>query len=259
LKISVDKCDLKLQEASQVGEVAKESRGEILFFISWITQGRTDNRNPLRRFCEVSRIVRSCRGARRLRREDSEEFEAQERQSRRFRVTGVVRSTRGIVYQGCATRMTISRGVISLQDQNCSLWRTHVGRFSHLVDSVIGEQRGKSFSFVSHEVPRAGGLRGHVAEHKVAPAWSMGGHMLPGDRSQHSVEFAHLGDLRNRRVKARWFNLRGGEVARLRVVKSIEGGVNSALTYRISEDRNGRYKSSTHKLTKVRVARGANI
>jgi hypothetical protein len=54
-----------------------------------------------------------------------------------------------------------------------------------------------------------------VAEHKVGPAWSTGGHVLPGDRSQHSVEFSHLGDSRNRRVKARRFNprLRGCEVA----------------------------------------------
>jgi hypothetical protein len=55
--------------------------------------------------------------------------------------------------------------------------------------------------------------------------------------SQHSVEFSHLGDSRNRRVKARQFN-RGGKVARLRVAKSIEEGVNSALTYHVSEDRN---------------------
>jgi hypothetical protein len=48
---------------SQVGEVAKESRGEILFFISWVTKGRTDGRNHLRRFHEVPRIIRSCRGA----------------------------------------------------------------------------------------------------------------------------------------------------------------------------------------------------
>jgi hypothetical protein len=38
--------------------------------------------------------------------------------------------------------------------------------------------------------------------------------MFPGDRSRHSVEFSHLGDSRNRRLKARRFNLRGGEVAR---------------------------------------------
>jgi hypothetical protein len=31
LEISIDKCDLKLQEASQVGEAVKESRGEIHF------------------------------------------------------------------------------------------------------------------------------------------------------------------------------------------------------------------------------------
>jgi hypothetical protein len=56
-------------------------------------------------------------------------------------------------------------------------------------------------------VPRAGGSRGHVAEHKGGPAWSTGGHMLPRYRSQHSVEFMHLEDLRNRRVKDRRFNL----------------------------------------------------
>jgi hypothetical protein len=41
-------------------------------------------------------------------------------------------------------------------------------------------------------------------------------------------------------VKSRRFNLRGGEVARLRVAKSIGEGVNSVLTYRVSEDRNGK-------------------
>jgi hypothetical protein len=97
-------------------------------------------------------------------------------------------------------------------------------------------------------VPRTGGSREHVAEHKVGPALSMGGRVLPGYRSQHSVEFSHLGDSWNRRVKARRFNLRGGEVGRLRVVKSIEGGVSLALTYRISEDHNRRHKSLTHKL-----------
>jgi hypothetical protein len=55
---------------------------------------------------------------------------------------------------------------------------------------------------------------GRVAKHKVGPAWSKGGHMLPGDRSQHSIEFSRLEDSRNRGVKARRFNLRGGEVAR---------------------------------------------
>jgi hypothetical protein len=49
--------------------------------------------------------------------------------------------------------------------------------------------------------------------HKVGPAWSTGGHALPGDRSRHSVEFSHLGGSRNRRVKARRFNRRGCEVA----------------------------------------------
>jgi hypothetical protein len=51
------------------------------------------------------------------------------------------------------------------------------------------------------------GLCGCVVEHKVGPAWSMGGQVLPRDRIQHSVEFSHLGDSRNRRVKARRFNL----------------------------------------------------
>jgi hypothetical protein len=64
--------------------------------------------------------------------------------------------------------------------------------------------------------------------------------VLPGDRSQHSVEFSHLGDSRDSRVKARRINQRGGEVARLRVAKSGEEGVSSALTYRVSEDRNGK-------------------
>jgi hypothetical protein len=46
--------------------------------------------------------------------------------------------------------------------------------------------------------------------------WPTGGHTLLGDRSQHSIEFSHLGDSQNRRVKVRRFNLRGGEVARWR-------------------------------------------
>jgi hypothetical protein len=53
----------------------KESCGEILFFISWINQGKTDGRNLLKRFHEVSGIVISCRGARRLRRGDPEGLE----------------------------------------------------------------------------------------------------------------------------------------------------------------------------------------
>jgi hypothetical protein len=66
-------------EASRVDEVVRGSRGEILFSISWINQGRTDGQNLLKRFHEVPGTVRSCKGARRLRREDSEGFEAQER------------------------------------------------------------------------------------------------------------------------------------------------------------------------------------
>jgi hypothetical protein len=34
--------------------------------IPWITKGRTDNRNPPRRFHEVSRVVGSPRGAEKL-------------------------------------------------------------------------------------------------------------------------------------------------------------------------------------------------
>jgi hypothetical protein len=71
-------------EALQVDEAARGSRGEILFSISWINQGRTDSRNLLKRFRKVPGTVRSCKGARRLRREDSKGFEAQERQSCRF-------------------------------------------------------------------------------------------------------------------------------------------------------------------------------
>jgi hypothetical protein len=53
-----------------------------IFLISWVIQGGTDGRNPLRRFHKVLRIVRSCGGARRLRREDSEELKL----GRRLRV-----------------------------------------------------------------------------------------------------------------------------------------------------------------------------
>jgi hypothetical protein len=116
-----------------------------------------------------------------------------------------------------------------------------------------------ALGFASREVPRAGVRVDTWQSIRWDPRGRRVDTCLPGDRSQHSVEFSHLGDSRNRRVKARRFNLRGGEVARLRVVQSVEGGVSSALTYRVSEDRNGRHKSSTHKLTKVRVARGANI
>jgi hypothetical protein len=46
--------------------------------------------------------------------------------------------------------------------------------------------------------------------------------MLLGDRSQHSVEFSHLGDSRTRRVKTRRFNRRGCEVARLREALTVK-------------------------------------
>jgi hypothetical protein len=69
-----------------------------------------------------------------------------------------------------------------------------------------------------------GSCGAEVAEHKVGPRGSKGGHVLPGDRSQHSVEFSHLGDSRNRRVKTRRFNRRGCEVYEVtgsRVAKSL--------------------------------------
>jgi hypothetical protein len=50
-----------------------------IFLISWVIQGGTDGRNPLRRFHEVPRIVRSCGGARRLRQEDFEELKLRRR------------------------------------------------------------------------------------------------------------------------------------------------------------------------------------
>jgi hypothetical protein len=38
--------------------------------------------------------------------------------------------------------------------------------------------------------------------HKVRPTWLTGGHAFPGEKSQHSVEFSHLGDSRDKSVKA---------------------------------------------------------
>jgi hypothetical protein len=67
-----------------------------------------------------------------------------------YRVSG----TRELKPQSCAARTTISRDVISLQDQSRSLWRMHVRIFSHITDSDIGGQKGKSFIFVSGEVAR---------------------------------------------------------------------------------------------------------
>jgi hypothetical protein len=90
-----------------------------------------------------------------------------------------------------------------------------------------GSRREKSQSIgvrirESRSAERRGSC-GCMAEHKVGPAWSTGGHALPGDRSQHSVEFSHLGGSRNRRVKARRFNQRGCEVARFRVAEVRRG------------------------------------
>jgi hypothetical protein len=76
---------------------------------------------------------------------------------------------------------------------------------------------------------REQGSCGRVAENKVGPAWSTGGHVFPGGRCQHSVEFSYLGDSRNRRVKTRQFNLRGGKVVRSRVSASWASGVDTRI------------------------------
>jgi hypothetical protein len=43
--------------------------------------------------------------------------------------------------------------------------------------------------------------------HKVRLALLTSGHALPGERSQHSIEFSHLMDSRDKSVKVRRFNL----------------------------------------------------
>jgi hypothetical protein len=54
------------REASQVGEQVNESRGETLLHFVESSKGRTDGRNPLRRFHEVPWAVGSHGGAGRL-------------------------------------------------------------------------------------------------------------------------------------------------------------------------------------------------
>jgi hypothetical protein len=90
----------------------KEYRGEILFSISWINQGRTDGRNLLKRFREISRIVESRRGASGLRQEDSEEIRSsgevessiQNHRSRQIYTWYRVSGTRELKPQSCAAK-----------------------------------------------------------------------------------------------------------------------------------------------------------
>jgi hypothetical protein len=51
-------------------------------------------------------------------------------------------------------------------------------------------------------VPRAKVRVDTWQSHKVRPVWLTGGHALPGERSQHSVEFSHLRDSRDKSGKA---------------------------------------------------------
>ena len=136
-----------------------------------------------------------------------------------------VGSTRGIMYRSLARKDSRiwPRGLRYCEKRYPDSWRIVWA----ITESVSGVQVAQSHTdlsarspevlalgFTSHEVPRVGGSRGHMEENKVGPAWSTGGHVLPGDRSQHSVEFSHLGDSRNRRVKNRRFNRRGCKVTR---------------------------------------------
>jgi hypothetical protein len=143
-------------------------------------------------------------------------------------------SARGIVYRDLARKDSRiwPRGSRDCEKRYPDSWRivwaiARVGEWNTGGTKPSGSRREKSRSIGirirESRSAESRGSCGRVAEHKVGPAWSTGGHVLPGDRSQHSVEFSHLGDSRNRRVKARRFNLRGGEVARLRVVQSVRG------------------------------------
>jgi hypothetical protein len=87
------------------------------------------------------------------------------------------------------------------------------GTLSPIVHSGVRRLSVDTFDIRSHEVPSVKVRVDAWQSHKVGPAWSTGGHALPGDRSRHSIEFSHLGVSRNRRVKSRWVNWRGYEVA----------------------------------------------
>jgi hypothetical protein len=90
---------------------------------------------------------------------------------------------------------------------------------------------------------------------------SKGGHVLPGDRSQYSIEFSHLGDSRTRRVRIRRFNRRGCEVAKLREALTVkpspqlhvEGAI-PVLPDRVWKDLKGRvggFKSRTREIARL--------
>jgi hypothetical protein len=44
-------------------------------------------------------------------------------------------------------------------------------------------------------------------DHKVGPAWLTGGHALPGERSQCSVDFSHLRDSWDKSLRAQPLDL----------------------------------------------------
>jgi hypothetical protein len=146
---------------SQVGEAAKEPHGEILFFISWVIEGRTDGRNPLRRFHEVLRIVRSCRGARRLQHEGSKSLKLRRdgaidsgsQEPLDLHVVSCIWDSGVEAPKLCNERSEIVRRDIPARSDSF-IWRTRVRRFSHLVDSDIEGPKGKSVNFASGEVAR---------------------------------------------------------------------------------------------------------
>jgi hypothetical protein len=79
----------------------------------------------------------------------------------------------------------------------------------------LGGSKGKS--------PKVGCSKSRVAkcrdpsrenmwqDHKVGPAWLTGGHALPGERSQFSVDFSRLRDLQDKSLRAQPLDLRSPE------------------------------------------------
>jgi hypothetical protein len=139
----------------------KEPHGDILFFISWVIEGRTDGQNPLRRFHEVLRIVRSCRGARRLQCEGPKSlklrrdgaFDSGSQESLDLHVVSCIGDSGVEALKLCNERSEIVRCDIPTRSESF-IWRTRVRRFSHLADSDIEGLKGKSINFTSGEVAR---------------------------------------------------------------------------------------------------------
>jgi hypothetical protein len=83
------------------------------------------------------------------------------------------------------------------------------GLIARIAHSEVRRLRGPLLDIRSHEVPRAEAqVRNTWQNHKVGPAWLTGGHALPGERSQCSVDFSRLGDSRSKSTGAQPFDSR---------------------------------------------------